>query len=33
MNKKYLLPILIVLLLSACAPSAPANPADRFAGT
>jgi hypothetical protein len=33
MNIKHLLPILIVFLLSACAPSAPANPADRFAGT
>jgi hypothetical protein len=33
MNRKYLLPLLIVLLFSACAQSASANPADRFAGT
>lgn len=28
-----LLILLVTLLLSGCAPSAPANPADRFAGT
>jgi hypothetical protein len=32
MNRKSWLLILIVFLLSACAPSASANPADRFAG-
>ncbi len=32
MNIKHLLAILTVFLLGACAPSAPANPADRFAG-
>lgn len=33
MNKKYLLFALIMMLIGACAPSAPSNPADRFAGT
>ena len=33
MKLKYLSLILIVVLLSACAPSASANPADRFTGT
>jgi hypothetical protein len=36
MNTKNLFVLLVVLisvLVSACAPSAPANPADRFAGT
>lgn len=33
MNTKHLLVMLIMLLVSACAPSAPTNPADRFAGT
>ena len=33
MNIKPLLPVLVFLLLSACAPSAAANSADRFAGT
>ena len=33
MYSKFLLVILMFLLVSACAPSAPSNPADRFAGT
>jgi hypothetical protein len=31
-NRLFILSISIALLVSACAPSAPANPADRFAG-
>ena len=33
LNTKFLFVLMIVLWISACAPSAPANPADRFAGT
>ena len=33
LNTKCLLVRMIVLWISACAPSAPTNPADRFAGT
>ena len=33
MNTKHLLVMLMIVLVSACAPSVPANPADRFAGT
>lgn len=33
MKSKYLLVILFLLLVSACAPQAQSNPADRFAGT
>src|SRR5688572_13982555 len=33
MNEKYLLIVLMLMLVSACAPSASANSADRFAGT
>src|SRR5215510_14990517 len=31
-NRLFVLSMAIVLLVSACAPSAPTNPADRFAG-
>ena len=33
MKKIFLLVMLVMLLLSACAPAASANPANRFAGT
>jgi len=33
MNTKQWLVILLMLMISACTPSAPANPADRFAGS
>lgn len=33
MNRKSLLVMLIILVVGGCAPSAPANPADRFTGT
>ena len=33
MNTKHLLVMLMIVLVSACAPSTPANTADHFAGT